>query len=213
MVTAPIVVLGDPEPALPQAKVVEEEIPAPRNPAEQPPKAAVGETPAPKAPPKAAVEETQDIFPAGIAEFATVKEGVNSGLRPHLVGWNWLESKKYRAVLYLKGPNENDSSDREQAQKHGLKFYSLTVSPDSLNADLFDQFKQIVNNADDHPIFVYDQKGIQAGAMWYLYFRKIESLDDDLARIRAARHGLKTTGTDEQVALWTAVQKFLAATP
>ena len=49
--------------------------------------------------------------------------------------------------------------------------------------------------------------------MWYLYFRKVESLDDDVARIRAGKHGLKTTGDDEQVALWTAVQKLLSAQP
>ena len=46
--------------------------------------------------------------------------------------------------------------------------------------------------------------------MWYLYFRSSESLNDQDARARASRFGLKENGDAEQTQLWTAVQKYLS---
>ena len=59
-------------------------------------------------------------------------------------------------------------------------------------------------------MFVYDVDGSLSGGLWYLYFRKVEKLSDEAARLRATRLGLKENA-DSQRKMWLAVQKVLAA--
>jgi len=155
-------------------------------------------------------EPSASALPAGIAAFAQVKEGVNNGLRPHLEGIDWLKAKGYKNVVFLRSGNEDDSSDRRQFENRGLKYQSLTIAPATINPALVTEFNRLVNDADGRPIFVYDIDGKRAGAMWYLYFRTSEMLDDDQSRVRAGRFGLKDKGDAEQTQLWTAVQKYLS---
>lgn len=178
-----------------------------------PPAAVEEKQPDAKAPPPPlAVDEgpANGGLPLGISNFAQVKDDVANGMRPDLDGLDWLQSKGYKTVLFLRNGKEDDSSDRKQVEKRGMKYLSLTVTPESINPELVTEFSRIVNNTDGRPLFVYDVIGTQAGAMWYLYFRTSELLSDDQARVRAGRFGLKEQGDGEKVSLWTAVQKYLA---
>jgi protein tyrosine phosphatase (PTP) superfamily phosphohydrolase (DUF442 family) len=186
------VALGDPDFGTPA--VVEEK----KAPAKTPP------------PPFSADEGTASLLPVGIANFAKVKDDVSNGLRPSFDGLDWLHSKGVKTVVYLRNGKEDDSSDRKQVENRGMKYVSLEVTPEKINAELVVEFNRLVNNADGRPLFVYDLNGTQAGAMWYLYFRTSEMYTDDEARVRAGRFGLKEKGDADQVALWTAVQKYLA---
>ena len=60
--------------------------------------------------------------------------------------------------------------------------------------------------------FVYDADGSLTGPLWYLYFRRFERLDDDTARAKAERLGLKFGERDQRLG-WLAVQDFLAKNP
>jgi protein tyrosine phosphatase (PTP) superfamily phosphohydrolase (DUF442 family) len=173
----------------------------------------VEEKKAPVKPPPATFEEgpKDSPLPIGISNFAQVKDGVSTGRRPnHLDGFDWLKSKGYKTVLFLRGDQENDSSDRTQVENRGLKYISLKVTPDAIQPELVAEFNRMVNDAEAQPLFVYDTNGHLAGAMWYLYFRTSEMLDDEPAHIRAGRFGLKDKGDAEQTRLWTAVQKYLS---
>jgi protein tyrosine phosphatase (PTP) superfamily phosphohydrolase (DUF442 family) len=160
-------------------------------------------------PAQAAIDETSAL-PAGIAAFAQVKDGVSNGVRPHLDGIDWLKAKGYKNVIFLRSGKEDDSSDRKQFENRGLKYQSLTIAPTTISPALVTEFNRLVNDADGRPIFVYDIDGKRAGAMWYLYFRTSEMLDDDQSRVCAGRFGLKDKGDAEQTQLWTAVQKYLS---
>jgi hypothetical protein len=54
--------------------------------------------------------------------------------------------------------------------------------------------------------------GSLTGPLWYLYFRRVEHLDDDAARAKAERLGLKFGERDQRLG-WLAVQDFLAKNP
>lgn len=145
----------------------------------------------------------------GIASFTQVKEGVSNGRRPDLDGLDWLQGKGHKTVLFLRSGAEDDSSDRKQVEKRGLKYRSLTVMPETINPDLVTEFNRLVNDADGRAIYVYDLDGKRAGVMWYLYFRTSEMLSHDEAILRAGRIGSKDKGDAEQTQLWTAVQRYL----
>lgn len=149
-------------------------------------------------------------LPTGIADFAKVKENVFSGLKPNLDGLAWLKKNNYKSVLRLRKPTDTDEADQPLVEQQGLRFVSLSVAPETLDQNLIDQFNDVVGNASNRPILVYDKDGSLAGVMWYLHFRTVESLKDDEARLRAMKHGLRENGDAEQVALWLAVQKYLS---
>jgi protein tyrosine phosphatase (PTP) superfamily phosphohydrolase (DUF442 family) len=162
-------------------------------------------------PPPAAIDDgAGSSLPVGITNYAQVKEGVSAGLRPDLDGLDWLASKGVKTVLFLRDGKEDDSSDRKQVEKRGMRYVSLNVTPEAVNPELVTEFNRMVNDGTGRPLFVYDLTGTQAGAMWYLYFRTSELLNDDEARIRAGRLGLKEKGNADQTQLWTAVQRYLA---
>lgn len=187
----PVVVLGEPDFEAPAPAVEEKK-------------------PAVKTPLMPAIADDAAAFPIGIAAFAPVKDNVSAGRRAELSGLDWLRSKGYKSVLYLRDSNENDSSDRKQVEDHGMHYRSLTVTPETIGQDLVNEFNRVVSEPSNRPLFVYDTNGARAGAMWYLHFRTADSLTDEEARLRAGRFGLKDKGDDAQIQLWTAVQKYLA---
>ena len=146
----------------------------------------------------------------GIPQFAQVAEKVASGLKPDLDGLAWLRVNGYQTVLHLRRPGEDDTADRRQVEKRGMKFISLEVSPATLSRALLNEFTLAVSNVSSQPVFVYDRDATLAGNLWYLYFRGIELASEEESRRKAGRVGLRPEGTPEQKAMWQAVQQVLA---
>jgi DSP-PTPase phosphatase fused to NAD+ Kinase len=149
-------------------------------------------------------------LPVGIPEFAMAKDRIASGLKPLLDGLDWLQTNGYRTVLHLRSPGQDDSADRREVEKRGLKYVSLEVSPQTLSRGLLEQFNSLVTDAALQPLFVYDKDGVLAGGLWYLHFRTHEKSVDEVARTRASRLGLRPEGDGEQRTMWLAIQKLLA---
>jgi len=141
-------------------------------------------TSAPAAPAPAAPA----TLPAGIPDFApALGDRIANGRKP-----------------YLDGP---DAADRKQFEQRGLTFTSLIVSPETLSRATVEEFARLVSNSASQPLFVYDANGSLTGPLWYLYFRKIERLSDDAARIRAGRLGLREPTDADTRAIWDAIRR------
>src|SRR5262249_48967695 len=138
---------------------------------------------------------------------------VASGLKPLLDGLDWLQAAGYRTVLHVRLPGTDDSADRREVEKRGLKYLSLEVSPQTLSQAAVEQFNRTIGDPANYPLFVYDRDGMLAGGLWYLYFRTAERQTDDAARTQANRLGLKEAATDEHRAMWLAIQKYLSSLP
>lgn len=156
-------------------------------------------------------DSTAPVLPVGIPQFAMVNDKVANGLRPMLDdGLDWLKSNGYRTVLYVRRPGQDDSADRKQVEKRGMRYLTLEVSPETLSRKTVDDFNRLVSDASSYPLFVYDRDGALAGALWYLYFRLVEHDTDETARVRAARLGLREDREGAHRSMWLAVQKLLS---
>jgi hypothetical protein len=163
----------------------------------------------PSGPPPAAATPS---LPVGIPEFApALPDRVATGRKPTLDGLDWLKANGYKAALALRRPGESDAADRKQFEQRGLKFTSLDVSPTTLAWATVDAFAQAVKDPSAQPLFVYDADGSLAGGLWYLYFRRVERLPDEAARLRAGRLGLREGADGAQRDMWLAVQRLLAS--
>jgi protein tyrosine phosphatase (PTP) superfamily phosphohydrolase (DUF442 family) len=152
-------------------------------------------------------------LPVGIPQFATVKDGVTSGLKPLVDGGlDWLQAHGYRTVLHIHLPGQDDAADRQQVEKHGMHYLSLEVSPQTLTPAVVDQFNRYVADRANFPLFVYDRDGMLAGGLWYLYFRIVERESDAAATAHASRLGLKEDAAGVHREMWLAIQKFLSTT-
>jgi len=170
-------------------------------------------TPAPPNPAKPAVAEESTAtpsMPVGISQFAVAQEGVTSGLKPAVYGGlDWLQANGYRAVLHIRSPGEDDTADRQVVDNHKLKYLSLEVSPKTLTPTVVDAFNRMVADAENRPLFVYDNNGVLAGGLWYLHFRTADQASDEVARLKAARLGLKSELDAENRPMWLAIERYL----
>jgi protein tyrosine phosphatase (PTP) superfamily phosphohydrolase (DUF442 family) len=146
-------------------------------------------------------------IPTEIPRFAIVSDRAAAGLVPFPEGYAWLKGKGYRALLFLRSPDEDDAAIAEAAKKAGLAYKTIPVAPAQLNREKVEAFAGTLR--EDGPVFVCDQTGALAGAMWYLYFRLIDGQPEASALVRAQRLGLKEPGEGEATTkdLWDALRK------
>ena len=158
-------------------------------------------------------DKPRDKAPLDLPEFATVLDRgpVTTSRRPELDGFEWLKANGYKTVAYLHEPAAKDvASAKELAEKKGLTFVAIPVSPDTLPA-AYKTFGELVRDAANRPLHVFAASGNRSGSLWYLTFRDVELLPDDAARVRAGKLGLQgPTDSAEAKAFWLAVQEFLS---
>jgi protein tyrosine phosphatase (PTP) superfamily phosphohydrolase (DUF442 family) len=143
----------------------------------------------------------------GLSGYTRVKEGLASGRKPTLDGFDALKQAGFRTVLYLHPAGADLSAVKEVAAKRGLAFVAIETTPEKL-ADAIEQFNAVVADRSRHAIYVFDDDGVRAGAIWYLHFRTADAMGDDVARVRARALGLTDQG-DEAKAFALATQRYL----
>ena len=103
---------------------------------------------APAAPKLEAVAASEPTEPAGDrppAPFDELKPVLKKSIAAgRLDGLDWLQTNGYRTVLHLRQPGEDDSADRRQIEKRGLKYLSLELSPQTLTQGVLDEFNRLV---------------------------------------------------------------------
>jgi hypothetical protein len=205
---------GDFPPADPDVRLLPPRLPSPYRrevakpwPDDNEPKANVP-GPAPKDQDKTA---PKDDNTARLLNVKQATADVSSGLKPFDVSdVRWLQKKGYAAVLYLHDPATDDTVDRRVSQKAGMAYHGLVASPARLDRKLYEQFVKLVEDKDNHPLYVYDKDGTVAGGLWYLYFHLHKGDSDEDARAKAKKLGLDFEDDNEpHKTMVTAVQVFV----
>jgi hypothetical protein len=144
---------------------------------------------------------------AGLPGFAKVKDGIATGRKPTLEGFDALKQAGYRTVIYLHPAGADLSATRSVVENRNLHFVAIETTPESV-ATALRQFDAAIADPATHPTFVCDDDGIRTGAVWYLHFRTAESMNDDAARIRAKPLGFTVEGNDAREFV-LAIQRYL----
>jgi protein tyrosine phosphatase (PTP) superfamily phosphohydrolase (DUF442 family) len=142
----------------------------------------------------------------GLLSFRELRDGLASGRKPTLDGIASLKQASYRTVIYLHPAGTDVSAIRELVEKRGLAFVGIETTPEKLTKAL-EAFNAAIADR-TRPAYVFDEDGVRAGAMWYLYFRS-QSHNDDAARVMAKSLGLSDEG-EEGKAFELAIQKYLS---
>jgi hypothetical protein len=144
---------------------------------------------------------------AGLPGFTKAKDGVATGRKPSLEGFDSLKHAGYRTVVYLHPAGADTSAAKDVAATRKLSFVPIETTPEKL-ADAVALFNGTVRDRAMLPAYVYDDDGLRTGVMWYLHFRTVEAMNDDAARVRAKPLGFTTDG-DEAQAFALATQRYL----
>lgn len=205
--TEPPLARKTPEPKNPQSGQPAKTRPLPPDLAEQ------RQTEPATIPPQSVPEKSWGL-PVGIPFYFEVKENAAAtGHRPDPEGLDWLKSHGFRTVFHLRQPGAARSADREQVEKHGLRYESLEMLPTDFGKSLFERFCQIVTDKQMQPVFVYDDDGTRAGPLWFAYLHIVEKLPLELARTRAELYGYNESGTAEQKSFAEALKRLLSENP
>lgn len=204
---SPGVYLEQPQPAVPEAN---QPLPADSGVPRESVRPSPPQTPEPPATPQRRTDEkSSPAMPVDIPHFAMVKPDIANGQEPFSEGINWLSKHGYRAVLHLRSPGEDDQAARRSFERHGMRYLSLELSPQTLSRDILNEFNRLVADTGNRPLFVYDKDSTLAGALWYLHLRFVEKKTDDEARQEAAQLGFKSSDQGAQATMWLAVQNLL----
>jgi protein tyrosine phosphatase (PTP) superfamily phosphohydrolase (DUF442 family) len=160
-------------------------------------------------PPTRAPQVTQEpplaAGATGVPGFVRVNATAASGRRPALDGFDTLKKQGFRSVVYLHPPGADVAAVRDVAEKKGLTFTAIEPTPETLT-DAAAAFDRVLMDRSAQPVYVFDDDGLRAGALWYVRFRTADQLSPDVARIRARGLGL-TDDTDEARAYWVVIQQ------
>lgn len=201
----PEILLPDPLPGGPSSRSAYPQPPsgpsflgAPANPkpATEPPVAAKPASPLPNSP------------AVSLPGFTRIEEGVATGRKPMLEGFDTLKSSGYRTMAYLHARGADVSATRDLAEARGFRFIAIEATPETL-PEAVKQVNQLVEDRSAQPVYVCDDDGLRTGAVWYLHFRTVAMQPSDTARIRAGAIGLSDQ-SEEGRAFWVAIQNYLA---
>jgi len=145
--------------------------------------------------------------PAGLPGYAKVKDGLYAGGKPTLDGFEALKNARFRTVIYLHAPGGDVAAIRDMASTRDLNFIDIETTPEKL-ADASKEFNRVTADKLNQPAYVFADDNTRAGALWYLHFRFVDSLDNDVARLRAKPLGLNEQGNEGE-AFAIAIQKVL----
>ncbi|MBN9521801.1 hypothetical protein J0H58_25345 [bacterium] len=144
---------------------------------------------------------------AGLPGFVRVKDGMASGRKPALEGFDTLKRTGFKTLVYLHATGADVASIRNVSEKKGLSFTAIETTPERL-PDAAAAFDRALADRSSLPVYVADDDGLRAGALWYVHFRTADQLSPEVARIRARGLGL-TDETDEARAFWVAIQQHV----
>lgn len=161
-------------------------------------------TDATKEPPLAATPTSTEPT-AGLPGFVKIKDGIATGRRPTLDGFETLKRQGYRNIIYLHAAGADVTAIREVAETRELNLTAIQTTPETV-AEAYEAFTKAIA---DKPAYVFDDDGLRTGAMCYLHFRLVDLESVEVGKIRARALGLKEEG-DEAQAFWLALQRYQA---
>jgi protein tyrosine phosphatase (PTP) superfamily phosphohydrolase (DUF442 family) len=133
--------------------------------------------------------------------------GVASGRKPALEGFDTLKRTGFKTLVYLHPAGADVSAVRDVAEKKGLAFTPIETTPEKF-PEAAAAFDRMLADRVNSPVYVSDDDGVRAGAVWYTHFRTTDQLSPEVARIRARGLGMRDD-TDEARAFWVAIQQHL----
>lgn len=162
--------------------------------------------------PKRSSRTTQRSEQRGLPEYQTVsgRQDVASGQRPTLDGYDWLQTRKFKTIVYLHEAAQDLKPVRASVEDRGITFLPIDVQPNNLT-EAYESFVKAVDTPSLRPLYVSDEDGLLAGTLWYLTFRLADLRTDDSARILATGLGLPGSISEDQKMWWLAIQNVLAS--
>ena len=156
-------------------------------------------------PPVAAKKPEVPALPQpGLPGFTQIKDGVATGRKPTLDGFDTLKRDGYKTVIFLHAPGADVAAVRDLAETRGLTFTAIETTPEKLT-DAFEQVNKATAEKTARPVYIFDEDGVRTGAISYLHFKTVDLESADVSKIRA-----RSIGLPDDSDFWPAIKQFMA---
>lgn len=121
-----------------------------------------------------------------------IDESLATAAQPKETAFAKLASNGFRSVLNLRTDAEGVDlvRERELAEKAGLRYLNIPVSPPSLNEDTVNAFIKAVKEKSNHPMLIHCGTANRVGAMMMIYRVLEQGWTEEKALEEATRIGL-----------------------
>jgi hypothetical protein len=140
----------------------------------------------------------------GLPGFTQIKDGVATGRKPALEGFDSLKKDGYKTLIFLHAPGTDVAAVRDLAETRGFTFVPVETTPEKLG-DAFEQVSKATAEPSSRPAYIFDDDGSRIGPVWYLHFKTVDLESADVSKIRARALGLA-----DESDFWPEIKRFLA---
>lgn len=96
--------------------------------------------------------------------------GVSTAAQPREEDLEKLGEAGYKTVLDLRTPAEDREFDEPEAvRRTGMEYVNLPVSPDALDDETFDHFREFMKDPANRPVLVHCSSATRVGALLLPY--------------------------------------------
>ena len=126
-------------------------------------------------------------------------EGVATAGQPSGEHLRSVAEAGYRAVLDLRTPEEPRGLDEpEEVREAGMEYVGLPVSPDTLDEETFDRFRDLMNDPERRPALVHCSSANRVGALLMPFMILDEGKSREEATRIARQIGLKSDELEQK---------------
>lgn len=131
-------------------------------------------------------------------------EGVATAAQPAEEHLTSLAEAGYRTVLDLRTPEEPRGFDEPEAVREaGMEYVGIPVSPETLDEETFDRFREFVNDPVRRPVFVHCSSANRVGALLLPYMVLDEDKSPEEATELARQIGLGSDDLEQKALDYT----------
>lgn len=131
-------------------------------------------------------------------------EGVATAGQPTAEHLDSMAEAGYRTVLDLRTPEEPRGFDEPEAVREaGMEYVGIPVSPDTLDDETFERFREFMGDPERRPVLVHCSSANRVGALLIPHMILDEGRNPDEATQIAHQIGLKSDELKQQALDYT----------
>lgn len=144
------------------------------------------------------MRDISEIAP-GLENALCPIQGVATASQPSREHLHNLAEAGYRTVLDLRASEESRSLDEPAAvSEASIEYINLPVTPDTLDAEIFDRFRDFMNEPENRPMLVHCSSANRVGALLLPYMILDEGKSPKEATQLARQIGLKSDELEQK---------------
>jgi uncharacterized protein (TIGR01244 family) len=128
----------------------------------------------------------------GIPNYYRLRDDIVTAGQPTDDALADVQKAGFKTVLNLRTEREGSLEERPKVEALGMKYYNIPIGRDGFSPAILEQFKEILDNDDNRPLFIHCASSNRVGGLWFVHQVLENGEDEPAALAEAKRAGMKS---------------------